>query len=568
MREFIKLYIRPNNSRIIIGLIIKSFATFTDLILPFFLAKIIDEAIPSKSMDMVYIYGAIMAAVALAGLVTNILANWFAASVTRTVSENLRYDLFTKTIYLTRSQADKFTNPSLISRLTTDTYNVVNTLNIVLRMGVRAPMLLVGGLIFSFSIDSELASVLLIVQPFVFGTVILLSKFGLPLYKELQERIDKAVLVIRENITGIRVIKAMLKTKHEKKRFADVNSEIVESELKIARLMSFNSPLITLFFNLGLALVVLFGAYHINEGKTQVGVIIALMSYFIMILNSMHAISRLFIYITKARASFSRISVILHEENTLLIESTPEIESDYHIEFNDVSFSYHKNAKNLTDISFKLKRGQSLGIIGPTGSGKTSIIRLLMRFYDVSTGEILIDGRNIKSIPFDELYPMFGIVFQDDVIFADTIAENIDFGRGISYENLERSIKTAQADEFVSSLDDQLCHLLAIKGANLSGGQKQRILISRALAASPEILVLDDSSSALDYKTDLNLRASIDSQLKGSTSIVVAQRISSIKDSDLIIVMEDGEIRASGTHEDLMEKSDDYKKICDIQLGA
>lgn len=565
-------YIRPNLGRMSIQYGIKLFGTIMDLLIPWILAHIIDRITPTRDLNLVVLWGGLMVLSATVGLICNVVANRMANGVNRKITSRIRHDLFRSITYLTRAQVDRFTNPSLISRLTSDTYHVHSMLGMIQRIGVRAPILLIGGILVTFTIDPILTLVLLGVQPFIFLSVYIVTKLGLPLYQRLQEQVDRIVLVMRENITGARIIKALSKTEYERNRFDETNRELVRRETKVTSTMAFTNPLVNLYLNLGLTCVVLLGAYRVHLGQSEVGVVIAFLSYFTIILNAMYAITRIFIQATKGIASFKRIAEVLDTVPDLVVEDIAPVESPYHIEFRDVSFAYHptrkKSEHNLIDISFQLKRGQTLGMIGPTGSGKSSIIRLLMRFYDVSTGQILIDGRDIRSIPHDELYTMFGIVFQNDVLFADTIVENIDFGRGIPDIRLRESVEMAQAGEFIHSLDDEMQHKLTIRGSNLSGGQKQRILISRALAANPEILILDDSSSALDYTTDLNLRRSLNENRKESTTIIVAQRISSIRHSDVILVMDDGRISGIGTHEELMESNPQYRRISEIQLGG
>ncbi|HSN66554.1 MAG TPA: ABC transporter ATP-binding protein, partial [Fusibacter sp.] len=314
-------------------------------------------------------------------------------------------------------------------------------------------------------------------------------------------------------------------------------------------------------------------AYRVNDGLSQPGVVIAFLTYFTIILNAMLSISRIFVLTSKGLASFDRIAEVIDAPEDLHIEEdtcedSSTSDSDTHISFDHVTFSYHKNQANLSDISFELKRGETLGIIGPTGSGKSSIIKLLLRFYDTDEGAIRIGGRNVKSIPREELHKMFGIVFQNDILFADTIAENIDFGRGLPIEKIMFSTDLAQAGEFIESLSEGWNHNLTIKGANLSGGQKQRILISRALAADPQILILDDSSSALDYRTDAKLRSTLNQHFQETTTLIIAQRISSIKYADHIIVLEDGAIIGSGNHETLMKTCESYQEIAKSQMGG
>lgn len=566
--ELLSRYVRPYFKRIAGGFVIKFIGTIMDLFLPLTLAYIINEVTPTKDIQKILLLGLAMLGMTAIALIFNIVANRNANGVTRRVITRLRRDLFTSTLYLSKHQMDEFTVPTLVSRVTTDSYNVHAMVGMSQRIGIRAPILLIGGIVVTLLTDTVLALILLALQPLIFLTVVLISKKGLPLYAALQKQVDKIVLVMRENISGIRIIKALGKDEHERSRFDAINKKLIQQEKRTAGLMAATNPLITLYLNIGLALVVLVGAFRVKSGDSEIGTVIAFLSYFTMIINSMYAISRIFIISTKGLASYQRISEIIRTKSDLEVLDLPAEKDRYHIEFRDVSFSYYKNKNNLTDISFKLKRGQTLGIIGPTGSGKTTLIRLLMRFYDVSTGKILIGGRDVRSIPFEELYSMFGIVFQDDVLFADTIAENISLGRSIEDQALRASIEMAQASEFVYHFDDQLEHYLDIKGANLSGGQRQRLLISRALASNPEILILDDSSSALDYATDQRLRESIGDHFSDTTNIIIAQRISSIMHSDLIIMMKEGYITGIGTHEELMSNNEDYRTISRTQLGV
>jgi len=491
-----------------------------------------------------------------------------AARVSRNATENIRHDLFAKISYLSSSQVDNLSVPSLISRMTTDTYNIHHMLGMMQRMGVRAPILLIGGIIVTSTLDIYLTLVLVAVLPFIAILVYIVTKRSIPLYKKQQQSVDKLVRKVRENIVGIRVIKALSKTDYEKEHFKDINYEVVRREKRAGMTTAIINPSMSLFLNLGLVCIILVGAFRVNAGLTEVGKIIAFLTYFTIILNAMLAVTRIFIIYSKASASANRISEVLDIEEDLALENIEAVKSDYNIEFNNVSFSYNNVENNLTDISFKLKRGESLGIIGSTGAGKTTIINLLMRFYDVTHGEILIDGKNIKSIDKSILSKKFGVVFQNDTIFEDTISENITLGRIIDEENIKCATKYAQAQEFIENIEGDYNSKLAIRGANLSGGQKQRVLISRALAGSPEILILDDSSSALDYKTDALLRKNINENFKDTTTIIIAQRVSSVMNLDHIIVLEDGEVIGYGIHDDLMKNCDIYKEISQSQMGG
>ena len=562
------VYLKPYLPMMSIGLVIKFLGTMMDLLIPWILAHIIDEVAPKGSISSVFMWGGAMIGCAALALFANIVANRMATRVAAETTRSIRHDLFSKMMVLSCGQIDHFTIPSLVSRLTSDSYHVHHMVGMMQRLGVRAPILLLGGIIVTLMLEPALAMVLILVQPLIFITVYVVSKKGIPLYNKLQQAVDQMVRSIRENITGIRIIKALSKTNYEKERFNTVSGEVVKREKRVGLTMSITNPMMNLFLNLGLSFVILVGAYRVNGGLTKPGVVIAFLTYFTVILNAMLSISRIFILASKGLASFNRIAEIIDTPEDLLIEDISPIVTENHIVFDNVTFSYHKNQANLTKIDFAIKPGETLGIIGPTGSGKSSIIKLLLRFYDVDQGAVRINGRDVRSIPREELHKMFGIAFQNDILFADTIAENIDFGRGLPLEQIMFYSELAQAGDFIDSLEEGWHHNLTIKGANLSGGQKQRVLISRALAAKPKILILDDSSSALDYRTDAKLRKSLHQHFDETTTIIIAQRISSIMHADHILVLEEGEIIGSGTHQELMKTCEAYIEISRSQLGG
>lgn len=570
-------YLRPYIGRMSVGVIIKFIGTIMDLFIPWILAHIIDYIIPMQNINLIFVWGGLMVICSILGVTLNIVANRMAAKVARDTTRRVRHDLFEKISYLSSTQVDDFGIPSLISRMTTDTYNVHNMIGMMQRIGIRAPILVIGGIFMTSSLDIYLTLVLIAILPMLGFLVYFITKKSLPLYKEQQGSVDKLIRKVRENIVGIRVIKALSKTDYEREQFKEVNLDVVKKEKRAGMTTAVINPSMSLLLNLGLVCIIIVGAFRVNMGLTEVGKIIAFLTYFTIILNAMMAVTRVFIVLSRASASANRIEEVLITEKDLNIQETVnandltvnqlKVKNDYHIEFNNVSFSYNSIENNLSNISFKLKRGESLGIIGSTGSGKTTIISLLMRFYDVNEGEILIDGQNIKSIDKFDLSEKFGIVFQNDTIFEDTILENITLGRKIDIEQVKEASVYAQALDFIENIDGNYDAKLDIRGANLSGGQKQRILISRALAGRPEILILDDSSSALDYKTDANLRNEINNNFKDTTTIIVAQRVSSIMNSDHIIVLEDGEILGYGTHDELINTCEIYKEISQSQMS-
>ena len=561
-------YIKPNLPILFVGISIKFAGSLVDLFLPWILSYLIDEVVPLKSMNLILKWGFVMLLCALFALVTNIIANRMAARLARNVTEKVRHDLFEKILSLSSRQIDEITLPSLELRLTSDTYHVHRMITIMQRMGIRAPILLFGGIMFTLTLDPVLTLILVCILPFICILVFCVTRKGFPLYRQLQKKTDAMVRVVRENIAGIRVIKALSKSDYEKKRFHLANLEVISTEKQAGYTMSLTSPAMNLLLNTGLTLVILAGAFRVNLGLTEPGKIIAFMSYFTIILNAMMAITRIFVMYSRGSASASRIEEVLNLPCDLTLKEKTVCSEEEHIVFDHVSFSYQKKENNLHDISFKLKRGETLGILGATGSGKSTIIQLLLRLYDIDEGEIRINGQSVDSIAEEDLHTMFGIVFQNDFVVCESIRENIAFGRNLDDDEVLEAAKSAQAYEFISNLDEKFDHQVAARGANLSGGQKQRLLIARALANHPEILILDDSSSALDYKTDASLRQVLKEKYGDITTIIIAQRISSLMHADHILVLEEGEILGQGTHKELMNSCDLYRLIADNQMGG
>jgi len=539
-----------------------------DLLLPWILAYIIDAIIPTKNVSAIFLWGGVMLLCSVIAVVTNILANRMASSVARDATGNIRHDLFAKVAYLSIPQIEQVGIPSLVSRLTTDTYNIHQTVGMIQRLGIRAPILLLGGVLITATLDPVLTVVLVGVLPFTLVAAVIISKRGIPLFAQLQKRVDTLVRTVRENVTGARVIKALSKADYEKQRFQRVNQSVVAAETRANRTMAATPPLMDFFLNAGLTLVILVSAYRVNAGLTQPGVIIAFLTYFTIILNAMLSITRIFVIVSKGLASADRIQAVLRLPEDMKVVPLPARDEEAHIVFDHVSFTYPDGTSVLKEIDFSLVKGQTLGIIGATGSGKSTIVRLLLRLYDPTNGQIRINGRDIRSLDPEELHQYFGIVLQKDILFADTIEENIDFGRRFSKEQIEEAAARAQAKEFIQQLPQQLAYELHAKGSNLSGGQKQRVLLSRALAGEPQILVLDDSASALDYQTDAKLRQVLKQQFADTTSILIAQRISSIQHADKILVLENGRMSGFGDHATLLATNTIYQEIYHGQTGG
>ena len=612
---------------IALAIFAKLCGTLAELLLPYILEHIIDDVVPLGQLMPVFVWGGAMFAAAVITRALNVAANRLAIRNAHRVSYEIRQSLFEKTINLSGAEFDRFGLPSLISRMTSDSYNVQSAVQQLQSLCVRAPIMLIGGVIVSLLMDVQLAMILVVMLPILIAVILFVSAKGIPLYTAVQQKLDVIVRIMRENITGIRVVKALSKENYEVRRFAGANDEMTRQDIAAATVMAIPGPLMQLCLNIGLTLVVLIGAGRVNSGAIKPGVILAFLTYFNMISMGVMGLSRIFMTLSKASASADRIEAVLESagEEGLRKEDSDESREDSPEEmpaerkaehqeaficFDHVSFSYQgaedpsgkegaakkrsgdkkgaakseeadalrrtqnrdsfageEREKALEDISFEIRKGESLGIIGPTGCGKTTIISLLMHFYDPDEGRITVGGRDVRSYEKDELRSRFGTVFQNDMIFQDTLRENINFGRDLSEEALQAAAEDAMASEFIGRLKDGMDHPMAIKGANVSGGQKQRILVARALAADPEILVLDDSSSALDYRTDAKMRRAIREHHPDTTVIMIAQRISSVMGLNHILVLDNGKCIGYGSHEELLKTCESYRETYEIQMG-
>ncbi|MCQ2430805.1 MAG: ABC transporter ATP-binding protein/permease [Clostridia bacterium] len=585
-------YMKPYLGRMSVGLIIKIAGTLAELALPYILSLILDEVIPAAAAEgdrgagirRILLWGGLMVLCAAAALVFNVVANRMASLVARDTARLIRHDLFDSTLRLSCAQADAFTVPSLESRLTTDTYNVHHMVGMMQRIGVRAPILLLGGLTITLFLDPVLTLVMLGVLPLIALVVYLVSKRGVTLFRNSQLSGDAMIRVVREDVQGIRVIKALSRKEYEKDRYAAVNDQLVHDEFRASVTMAISNPVINLFLNLGLVAVLIVGAIRVNNGVCLPGKIIAFIQYFTLLSNALLSITRIFMMMTKGTASMNRINEVVeaaaeHRAQPLGQHLSRPANPDSYLEFDHVRFSYRGKTDNLHDIDFRLPCGGTLGVIGATGSGKSTLLALLLRFYQVAEGcgAVRLGGKDIRDMTAEELRRRFGVAMQNDFLFAGTIGENIRFDRDLSREQIEKAARAAQAWEFISALPEGLDYKLTSKGTNLSGGQKQRLLIARALAGDPDVLILDDASSALDYRTDAQLRQALradaaerakEGGLDPVTTIVIAQRVSSIKHADLILVLDKGEVIGAGTHEELTESCPVYSEIAQSQMGG
>ena len=561
----ISKYIRPWVGFILGTLIIKLLGAVAELMIPYLMEYIL----AAREVGLILRYGALMILCAGLCLAFNVIANRMSARSSGQITRALRHDLFEKLLSLSARQMDELTLSSAESRLTSDTYNINQLLARVQRVGVRAPILLVGGIAMMLTMDPGLALILAALLPIIGLIVYFVTKTSLPLYTRQQSVLDKMVRTLQENITGIRVIKALSKTDHEKLRFAAVNDELTAVDRKAGAITAITNPAASLVLNLGLTLVVLIGAMRVRDGVSRPETILAFLQYFTMILNAMLGVTRIFVMWSKGEASARRVADVLElgEDLTVLSAKRAPLTAP-HIEFDNVTFSYTGRGNVVENLSFSLEKGQTLGILGSTGSGKSTILSLLLRLYDPDSGIVRIDGRDIRTIPAEELRAKFGVVFQNDFLCEGTIGDNIDFFRQLCDEAVENAAISAQAAEFIAEKEGGFAASTAVRGNNLSGGQKQRLLIARALAADPEILILDDASSALDYRTDAKLRRALRECFRNTTTVLVAQRVSSLRNADLILVLGDGMVLGMGDHDALMRSCDEYRIIAQTQMGA
>ena len=634
--KLILKYIKPYLNIVALGMGIKLLGTIGELSLPYILEHIMDRVVPTGELLRVILWGLLMILMAVLTRTFNVYANRTAARASREAIYDLRKDLFAHTANLNGTVFDSFGLPSLTSRMTSDSYNVQNFIVRMQTLGVRGPIMLIGGTIITLIMDWRLAMILIISIPILMAGVFTVSVKGTPLYDRVQTALDEVVRIMRENISGIRVVKALSREHYEEGRFAGANEDFTKKDIHANAVMALPGPFMQLCLNTGLTVVIIVGARLVNAGITQPGVILAFLTYFNLILMAVMGLNRIFVMYSKAAASADRIALVLDTATDLPVmdESAGETASavmqdaggagaepaavqtkdfagDYEIVFDHVTFTYDVSStitgaagdfaaaaprgsakevsagtsagsagdsdvmkfgggvrrKCLEDISFRIRKGESLGIIGATGAGKTTVINLLMRFYDADEGSVYVAGKDVRTYDKDDLHRKFGVVFQNDIIFADTLEENIRFGRRISDEDVKLGAVTANADGFIEQKEGGYKHMAAIKGANLSGGQKQRMLIARAVAGRPEILVLDDASSALDYRTDAMVRKAIRENYGNTTMVMIAQRISSVMNLDHILVLEDGRMLDYGKHGELMERCNTYREIYESQMG-
>lgn len=561
-------YFKPYIPRGIIAALFKMGESFADLTLPLIMAKVIDIGVSNKDFEYILSMGGKMILVAGAGYLSAILSNYFSSRTSQEFGANLRESIFTKIQHFTFNQLNKFSQASLITRITKDVDQVTNMFLMCIRMVLRGLTTGVGAVIMAIIINPTLSIIFIIITPLIIYSTLYYMKKSFGLFDLVQKKLDNLTLILRENLSGIRVVRALSKEKIEESRFDKKNDELKEQSIKAESLMISKLPFITLIMNLGVVAVLWFGGINVHYGNMHLGEIVAFINYLNMILFAMNALSFLFTLYSKTSISYKRIKEIVGENIEVVEQEEFEKNlSDNILEFNHVCFSYDKSDRYvLEDIDFKIKRGESIGVIGGIGSGKSTLVSLIPRFFDVVKGEIKIDGVNIKRYQESELRGKIGLVLQKAFLFSQSIRENIMWGNQYAtQEDIELVAHISQGKEFIEKFPEKYETELIKGGNNLSGGQKQRVSIARTLLKQPEILIFDDSFSALDFITEHKLKEELKTYMKTVTTITISPKISSLIKMDRIIVMDNGKIAGFDTHENLIKNCSVYREICESQ---
>lgn len=564
-------YLKKYKNPLIIVLILLFFQSISQLYLPTLMADIVDTGIVSGDTNYILKIGGVMLIVAALGAICTIGASLLSAKISVGYGKDLRDIVFERVQSYSLNEFNKFGTASLITRTTNDINQVQQVIIIMLRMIVTAPMMCIGGIIMAVSKDAKLSLIILIVIPILALTIFGITRQGIPLFNAMQKKLDKLNLVLREKLTGVRVIRAFNRDDYENKRFNKANKDLTDTAIKVNKIMAALMPSMMIILNLTTVLILWFGSIRVGDGNMEVGNLMAFVQYVMQIMFSLIMVSMMFVLIPRASASATRINEVLDQETSIKDLDKKENFNDKkgYIEFKNVTYRYEgAETPAIENISFSAKPGEVTAIIGGTGSGKSTIVNLIPRFYDVKEGSILVDGVDIRNVDQKSLRQKIGLVPQKAVLFSGTIEDNIRYGKeDASLEEIKNAAKTAQAFEFISEMKDGFDSIIAQGGNNVSGGQKQRLSIARALVRKPEIYVFDDSFSALDFKTDAKLRHALKDETKESTVIIVAQRVSTVMDADRIIVLDDGKVKGIGTHKELLKNCKVYCEIVESQLS-
>ncbi len=569
--SYLMKYVKRYKKQFFIALTFVVFETMVDLIQPTIMSKIIDKGVREGNMAYVLKLGGLMFLMTALGALFAVIRNIVSSKVSQNFGADLREDLYIKIQGFSFDNVDKFQDASLITRLTNDVNQMQNFSHGMMRIFFKAPILGIGAVIMAFLLDPKMAVILLGIIPVV-GIIIFLNlKISYPIFTKIQVALDKVNGVMREYLAGIRVVKAFNRFDYEKLRFKRVNDDLKDITLKGMRTMVIFNPLVSLVVNMGIVLVLWFGGLRVNNGNMEVGKIMAFINYITQVLFSLTIMTRILNMFIRAKASAERIGEVFSTEDTIFVKEDPISLKDMkgELEFENVYFKYHNNSRYvLEDIDFSVKPGETLAIIGSTGSGKSSLINLIPRFYDPTGGKVKIDGVDIRDLELNQLREKVAVVPQKTILFTGSIKDNIKWGdENATDEEVQRVAEIAQAHDFITSFNEGYDTYLGQGGVNLSGGQKQRISIARALIKKPYILILDDSTSAVDMITEKNIKQGLKSYLKNTTTILIAQRITSVMDADKILVIDRGKIVCMGVHKELMKTCQVYKDIYYSQIG-
>lgn len=564
-------FLKPYRIQIAVILVLLFLQSMAELYLPTLMSDIVNTGIMKKDVAYIWRIGRFMLLIALGGTLCSVIAAYLSSRTAMGFGKILRGEIFTHVERFSLHEFDLVGTPSLITRNTNDVTQIQMVTMIMMRMMVSAPIMCIGGIIMALSKDRGLTWVLAVVLPVLAVVVLLVARKGIPLFRAIQKKIDRINLIVRENLEGIRVIRAFNRIDHEKKRFHEANMDLTDTSIRVNKLMALMMPLMMLIMNGTIIAIVWFGSIRIDQGTLELGNMLAFFQYAMQIMISLLMASMLFIMIPRAQASAARINEVLAIEPGIgdpAVAERADSQKGY-VEFRDVTFSYHgAEEPAIRNISFRACPGEVTAIIGGTGSGKTTLINLIPRFYDVDSGSVLVDGVDVRAMTQETLRAKIGFVPQKAVLFSGTVAGNIRYGReDATDEEVGNAAETAQALDFIAEMKDGFESEIAQGGTNVSGGQKQRLAIARALARRPEIYVFDDSFSALDFKTDARLRASLKKVTADATVLIVAQRVSTVMDADRILVLDEGRITGMGTHRELMQTCEVYREIVSSQLS-
>ncbi|WP_339833457.1 ABC transporter ATP-binding protein [Paenibacillus sp. FSL R7-0272] len=562
--------LKPYRIPIIFILALIFLQTMAELYLPTLMADIVNLGIVKGDVPYIWKIGGFMLLIAIGGTTCSIIASYLSSRTAGGFAKQLRSRVFRHVENFSLQEFDKLGTASLITRTTNDITQVQNVLTMMLRMMIMAPMMCIGGIFMAVSQDAKLSTIFLVVLPVLAGAIALIGSKGFPLFKQIQKKLDRLNLVLREQLTGIRVVRSFNRGEHERVRFNGANTELRDASIKVNVLMATVMPVMMLVMNFSMIAILYFGGLRIDGGHMNIGSLIAFVQYAMQIMFSLIMVSMIFVMIPRASASAERINEVLDMQPDLSDPAQPRTMKSMQgtIEFDRVTFRY-PGAENaaLSDISFTARSGETTAIIGGTGSGKTTLLSLIPRFYDVTEGTVRVNGTDVRELKQEELRSKIGFVPQKAVLFTGTVADNIRQGKDdASMDEVIHAARTAQAENFISEMKEGYDSLIAQGGNNVSGGQKQRLSIARALVRRPEIYIFDDSFSALDFKTDAKLRAALKSETTEAAVLIVAQRVSTVMDADRILVMDEGEIVGSGTHRELLENNEVYREIVSSQL--